>query len=373
MADAAMQTRYRVEGMDCVACAAKIDTAVRRLPGIEEVSVSATAGTMTVRHNGQSDLAQLERAVTGLGYGIAPADRLTGAGNAAAAKHDHAGHDHGPELHGHDHGPTTGVWWQSPKAKLTVAAGIALIVAYGVGKLVPAIAPWAFIAAMLVGLVPIARRAFMAARAGTPFSIEMLMTIAAVGAVVINAGEEAATVVFLFLVGELLEGVAAGRARASIQGLTALVPKTAFVETDGRTEEVPAESVAVGAILLVRPGDRIPADGVIVSGESAIDEAPVTGESIPKRKRVDDVVFAGTINGDAALRIRVTAAASDNTIARVVKLVEEAQESKAPTERFIDRFSRYYTPGVVAVAALVAIVPPLRRGSSGFTRASPYC
>ena len=122
--------------------------------------------------------------------------------------------------------------------------------------------------------------------------------------------------------------------------------------------------MAVGAIILVRPGDRIPADGVIVSGESAIDEAPVTGESTPKRKRVDDAVFAGTINGDAALRIRVTAAAADNTIARVVKLVEEAQESKAPTERFIDRFSRYYTPGVVAVAALVAIVPPLLFGAA---------
>ncbi len=118
----------------------------------------------------------------------------------------------------------------------------------------------------------------------------------------------------------------------------------------------------MGAIILVRPGDRIPADGVIVSGDSAIDEAPVTGESTPKRKHVDDVVFAGTINGDAALRIRVTAAASDNTIARVVKLVEEAQESKAPTERFIDHFSRIYTPGVVAVAALVAVVPPLLFG-----------
>jgi Zn2+/Cd2+-exporting ATPase len=362
MADAATQTRYRVEGMDCAGCAAKIDTAVRRLPGIEDVSVSSAAGTMTVRHNGQGDLRQLERAVTGLGYGIAPADWRAVGGKRGAAKHDHGGHDRGPELHGH--GPTTGPWWQSPKAKLAAASGIALVVAYGVGKLVPAVASWAFIAAMLVGLVPIARRALMAARAGTPFSIEMLMTIAAVGAVIINAGEEAATVVFLFLVGELLEGVAAGRTRTSIQGLTALVPKTALVEADGRTDEVPAESVAVGAIILVRPGDRIPADGVIVAGESAIDEAPVTGESTPKRKRVDDTVFAGTINGDAALRIRVTAAASDNTIARVVKLVEEAQESKAPTERFIDRFSGYYTPGVVAVAVLLAIAPPLLFGAA---------
>jgi Cd2+/Zn2+-exporting ATPase len=204
----------------------------------------------------------------------------------------------------------------------------------------------------------------MAALAGTPFSIEMLMTIAAVGAVIINAGEEAATVVFLFLVGELLEGVAAGRARASIQSLTALVPKTALVEEAGVSREVPAESLAVGSIILVRPGDRISADGVIVSGDSTIDESPVTGESVPVRKSVDGAVFAGTVNGDAALRIRVTAASADNTIARVVKLVEEAQESKAPTERFIDRFSRYYTPGVVAVAALVAIIPPLAMGGA---------
>jgi Cd2+/Zn2+-exporting ATPase len=204
----------------------------------------------------------------------------------------------------------------------------------------------------------------MAARNGTPFSIEMLMTIAAAGAVIIGVGEEAATVVLLFVIGESLEGVAAGRARASIQGLTALVPKTALLETDGGTKEIPADSVVVGAIILVRPGDRIPADGVIIAVECAIDEAPVTGESTPKRKRVDDAVFAGTINGDAALRIRVSAAAADNTITRVVKLVEEAQESKAPTERFIDRFSCYYTPGVVAVAALVAVVPPLLFGGT---------
>jgi len=210
--------------------------------------------------------------------------------------------------------------------------------------------------------VPIARRAIMAALAGTPFSIEMLMTIAAVGAVIIDASEEAAAVVFLFLVGELLEGVAAGKARDSIRSLSALVPKTALLEEDGRTKDVPAESLAVGAVILVRTGARISADGTIVEGESAIDEAPVTGESTPVRKEAGDTVFAGTVNGDAALRVRVTAAAADNTIARVVKLVEEAQESKAPTERFIDRFSKYYTPGVVVVAALVAIVPPLFLG-----------
>ncbi|ASS55579.1 heavy metal translocating P-type ATPase [Rhizobium leguminosarum] len=386
------ETRYRVGGMDCAACATKIDTAVRRVAGVADVSVSVMAGTMTVRHDGSSDLKTIEKKVTGLGYSVAPL-----AGNAAPAhehgsqhRHDHghdhgdhAGHDHDHEghdhaghshdhdhshdhaekeiegLHGHDHAPMAGPWWQSRKGRLTILSGAALVAAYAVGHLVPAIASYAFIVAMLIGLVPIARRAVMASLSGTPFSIEMLMTIAAVGAVIINAGEEAATVVFLFLVGELLEGVAAGKARESIQSLTALVPKSALLEDNGQTREVPAESLSVGAIIMVRPGDRISADGIIISGESAIDEAPVTGESTPVRKGVDAVVFAGTVNGDAVLRVRVTAAAADNTIARVVKLVEEAQESKAPTERFIDRFSRYYTPGVVVVAALVAVVPPL--------------
>ncbi len=430
--------RYRVDGMDCASCASKIDTAVRRLKGVEDVSVSVTRGTMTVKHDGSAELAPaIEKRVTGLGYKLALVPSTVPAPAAAALKeeacgcghdhrahdkhdhsdhdhsghdhsghdhadhdHDHSGHDHAAHdhkghghsshnhaprgdaapaaaavagvaaqpvaaaLHGHDHGPTTGRWWQSSKGKLTIAAGLALAVAYGIGKLVPGYETWIFTVAMLVGLVPIARRAIAAARVGTPFSIEMLMTIAAIGAVIIGATEEAAAVVFLFLIGELLEGVAAGKARASIQSLAALVPKTALLERDGKVTEVPAEGLAVGSIIMVRPGDRIPADGIVVSGESAVDEAPVTGESVPVRKEPGANVFAGTVNSDAVLRIRVTAAAADNTIARVVRLVEEAQESKAPTERFIDRFSKYYTPGVVIFGALVAVIPPLLMGGA---------
>ncbi len=158
--------------------------------------------------------------------------------------------------------------------------------------------------------------------------------------------------------------MAAGRARASIRGLTGLVPDTAFLERDGTTERVPAASLRVGATVLVRPGDRIPADGTVLDGETSVDEAPVTGESVPRRKAMGDAVFAGTVNGDGAIRVRVTATARDNTIARVVRLVEEAQEAKAPTERLIDRFAKIYTPAVVAVAALVAVVPPLLAGAS---------
>ncbi|ENN88167.1 Lead, cadmium, zinc and mercury-transporting ATPase [Rhizobium freirei PRF 81] len=404
MTSTTQQSRYRVEGMDCASCAAKIDTAVRRLQGVEDVSVSVTAGTMTVKHQGDEALAPaIAKRVTGLGYKVIPLPQSSapiaktedeshacGCGHdhhdhsshdhdheghdhdngSGGHRHDHAGHSHKAQvevvagLHGHDHGPTSGPWWKSAKGRLTIASGVAVAAAWAIGKMVPELDAWIFTVAMLVGLIPIARRAFMAAIAGTPFSIEMLMTVAAIGAVIIGASEEAAAVVFLFLIGELLEGVAASKARASIQSLTDLVPKTALVEKDGKISEVQAESLPVGAIILVRPGDRISADGVIASGESAIDEAPVTGESTPVRKGAGSVVFAGTVNGDAALRVRVTAAAADNTIARVVKLVEEAQESKAPTERFIDRFSRYYTPGVVVVGALVAIIPPLFLGGA---------
>jgi Cd2+/Zn2+-exporting ATPase len=372
-----IDTRFRVTGMDCAACATKVEAATRRVGGVEDVSVSVTAGTMTVRHTPEADLAQVARKVTEVGYG---ASILRGRAPKADphAGHDHAGHDHDHDhdhdhapkpdalegMHGHDHELEDGPWYATAKARLTLLCGLAVALAFLASWAVPAYAFWIFTAAMLVGLLPIARRAVIGALNGAPFTIETLMTVAAIGAVIIGASEEAAVVVILFLVGELLEGIATGRARASIKGLATLVPKTALLEANGATTEVPAESLAVGAVILVRPGDRIAADGAIVSGESAIDEAPVTGESVPKRKAPGDDVFAGTINQEGTLRVKVTAAAADNTISRIIELVEEAQESKAPTERFIERFSRWYTPGVMVVAALIAILPPLALGGA---------
>ncbi len=364
--DTIEKTRFRIEGMDCAACAAKIDRAARQVPGVRDVAVSATAGTMLVDHEPAADMERLGAAVTTLGYGVAgfgPAGRQVKPEPMAPAHGDHAGPDHSGHDHsGHDHGLSDGPWWATARAKLTMACGAALGAAMLLASAWPQAGPWPYIAAMAIGLIPIARRAFAAARIGMPFTIETLMTIAAVGAVLIDAGEEAAVVVFLFLVGELLEGVAAGRARAGIRALAALVPATALLETDGATREVPAETLTPGAVVMVRPGDRIPADGTVLSGTGSVDEAPVTGESVPKRKQPADAVYAGTINQDAVLRVTVTAAAADNTIARIIRLVEEAQETKAPTERFIDSFSRYYTPGVLVVAALVAILPPLIAG-----------
>ncbi|SHM64628.1 heavy metal translocating P-type ATPase [Roseibium suaedae] len=376
-----LQSRFRVSGMDCASCAAKIDTAVRRHAGVEDAAVSVSAATLTVTHSTETDLQGLGRKIKGLGYELTPLP--SGSGPSASTKdekpgdhdscgcghdhehHDHGDHDHGEEDgHGHHHEPLDGPWWKSKKGMQTLLTGGAVLIAYGATLAMPSLEPYAFTLAMLFGLVPIARRAVMAALAGTPFSIEMLMTVAALGAVILQATEEAAMVVFLFLIGELLEGVAARKARDGITALSALVPKTAFLETDTGISEVPADSLTVGASILVRPGDRVPADGTILSGSSSLNEAPVTGESVPVHKQAGDAVLAGTINGDGALTVQVTAAAQDNTIARVVKLVEEAQETKAPTERFIDRFARYYTPGVVVVAALVAVLPPLLAGAS---------
>jgi Cd2+/Zn2+-exporting ATPase len=371
MNNSSPQLRYRVSGMDCGSCASKIETAVRRVAGVSSVTVSVTAGTMAVQLVGSDTSSSLiEEKVTALGYKLTPlpvADKTAPTPNNdhACTDHDHnKGHSHeGGRSHKHEVSPDEQRWWQGTKAKLIFVYGAALAAACLASLPLPDLSNWFYGAALLLGLAPITRRAWIAAASGTPFSIETLMSIAAVGALAIGATQEAAVVILLFLVGELLEGVAASRSRASIKALTALMPKTAFIEHHSEVKEVPADSLAPEVIIIIRPGDRVPADGLILSGESAIDEAPISGESVPKNKKPGENVFAGTVNLSSVLRVQITAAASDNTIARIIRLVEEAQESKAPTERFIDQFSSYYTPAIVIVAALVATVPPLALGA----------
>ncbi len=395
---------WTVEGMDCASCAAKIRSAVERLPGISETKLSLMSETLSVKIDPVSgNLDRLEAVVRSLGYGLtrnaapapAPADHPQSAccvhDHADHRTHNHEGHDHasrddGGQIHAHahpsvtpakaaatkgvdhDHGlpghvhevtPDGARWFETGKGRLVILTGALLALAWIAKLALPQASSYSFVAACIIGVAPVARRAFAALRAGIPFTIEMLMTIAAIGALFIGAAEEAALVVFLFAVGEVLEGVAAERARSSIKALGALIPKTALIEENGTTRGVDAGTLAIGQVVLVRPGDRIPADGAIIDGTSGIDEAPVTGESVPKTKSVGDEVFAGSINTEAALKVRVAKAAQDNTIARIIRLVEEAQEAKAPTERFIDRFSRIYMPIVVGLALLTALIPPL--------------
>ena len=336
--------RVRVQGMDCASCAIKIKSALGNI-GHSDVDVNVAGGLVLVRVSDPTDRGRIEDAIRSLGYSVRKEE------NGSSIESDGGNGSDAP-------------WWRSAKGSLVVVSGVLVGAAFIVGQVAPSFSPWPFVVATLVAIVPVARRAFEAARAGVFFTIEMLMSIAAIGALAIGAAEEAAVVVFLFAVGELLEGVAAARARRSISALSALSPKTARVIEGDTVKEILAINLGPGQLVAVRPGDRIPCDGRIVNGQSGIDESPVNGESVPRGKGPGDDVFAGTINIDAALRIQVTKAAADNTIARIVRLVEQAKEAKAPVERFIDRFARVYMPVVVAIALLVALVPPVLAGES---------
>lgn len=340
--------RIHVGGMDCGACALKIETAMNKLPGVSAVSVSYQNETLNLAlDQEQTPLGKVEEQIRSLGYEPSPVP-VTAARALPTLK---------PGPH----------WWQTGKGKLVLLTAAMLALGLLLEHLVPKYGVIIATAAALISVLPFGRRALSGALAGSPFSIETLMSVAAIGAVVIGEAEEALVVVFLFAVGEVLETVAAGRARAGIEALIKLIPRTARVEREGKIIEVEAEILEVGDIAIVRPGDRLPSDGEVVEGSSEVDESPVTGESIPVFKSEGSEVFAGSINANGELRIRISHKAADNTIARIIHLVEEAQESKAPTARFIDRFSRWYTPAAMLVAGLIIVVPPLIMGGDWMT------
>ncbi|MGE0007423.1 MAG: heavy metal translocating P-type ATPase [Parvibaculaceae bacterium] len=339
--------KFKVTGMDCAACARKIETAVARIPGASAVKVGVASETLSVTLAEPGRQGEVARTVASLGYGIS---------GETVQPDDHGGH----ESHAQ---PIEGRWWRSAKGRLVLLSGALLAFAYLLTLALPPLSSYMFLAAGIVGVIPVFRRAAASARAGVLFTIETLMSIAVVGAALIGAMEEAALVVFLFAVGELLEGVAAGRARSGIKALAGIAPKTAMVETPDGLIETPIGKIAVGAVIAVRPGDRVPADATVISGISALDESALTGESVPRVKEPGDLVLAGSINGEALLRCRVESEARDTLIARVVRLVEEAADAKAPTERFIDAFSRIYMPAICALALAVALLPPLALGA----------
>lgn len=345
--------QYRIEGMDCASCVGKIETALTRMPGVSDIQLNFATEKLelTLAPDATTQIDDIEKTIKRLGFGIsATIDESIAANsdNQSAIEQQR--------------------WWQSRKGKQVVSLGILMSVAYALSLLFPDYGMWFFAVAVIVGVFPFVRKASALAMTGTPFSIEMLMAVAALGALIIGEPEEAAAVVFLFSVGELLESVAADRARAGIRALASLVPKTAILlDAQGGQRDVPADSLQIDDLVLVRPGDKVSADGVIVQGASSLDDSPVTGESIPVAKTVGDEVFAGSINMEGALQVRVEKTAADNTIARIIELVEQAQASKAPTARFIEKFSRYYTPAVMAIAALVIIIPPLAMGGEWAT------
>jgi len=330
----ASQLTLQVEGMDCASCTSKIEGAVCNLPGVENVSVNYTNQRLKLDLDERTtSAAAVQKTVENLGYKVSK----PGEKPQTADRH----------------------WWQTRKGNLVIASAALLVLASILSLVLPQYAFYAFSAAALLALAPMARKSVLSTVAGQPFTIETLVTIAVIGAIIIDQAAEAAVVVLLFSIGEMLEMLAAAKARKSVQALANLVPKTALLLTNGATREVAADSLEIADVIEVLPGGRIPADGVILRGESAVDEASVTGESIPKRKIAGQGVFAGSINLEAVIRVRVEKAAENNMISRILQMVEDAQASKAPTARFIERFSTYYTPGVIIVSALIAILPPL--------------
>lgn len=336
----------RVDGMDCGACATKIETALKRVPGVSDIDVNYSLQRLTLAYDAdRTSPSAIRERIRVLGY--------TPSGDSDPTSEVGAASDE--------------IWWRSRKAHLALASALALAAAFVIARLAPGWTTWVYAIATLVGLVPIARRAAAGAVAGTPFSIETLMSVAAAGAIAIGEAEEAAVVVFLFAVGELLEGVAASKARAGIRALVDLVPRSALREREGVVEQIAAAELAVGDVVVIRPGDRAPSDGEVISGTSEVNQAPVTGESVPVTKEPGSEIYAGSINGNGQLRVAITKAAADNTIARIIHLVEEAQGARAPMARFIDRFSAWYTPAAMAVAALIIVLPPLLLGAEWHT------
>jgi Cd2+/Zn2+-exporting ATPase len=356
--------RIKVEGMDCASCAREIETGLSRVPGVSDISVNTMTETLSLSAAEAGVALAVVSVIRDLGYKTTLLETASVPAKAASHRdHDHSDHDDND-----DHGaPIDGPWWQSDRGRLVIVSGVLVGAAFIAAYVFPLVSYYVYLAACVVAGLPVALHAFKALRHGSVFTIEMLMTIAVVGAILIGAAEEAAVVVFLFAVGELLEGVAAGRARAGIKALATIAPKTAQLETPNGVVETPIEKVEVGSVVVVRPGDRVPADGTILSGSSSLDESALTGESMPKPKREGETVLAGSINQEAVLRIKVEKPLTDTLIARVVRLVEDATEAKAPSERFIDRFSRYYMPAICGVALIVVLVPPLLFGEPRHT------
>ena len=339
---------YKIAGLSCIDCAGRIQASVGQLKGIDKCEVDHNTGNLVVWLTSPDfDAAPIAQIVKDTGHELVTERRPTPAGNPIAEFFR--------------------FMFASRETALTVIAGALALVGLALSATnAPSPARVVvFATAIAVGSLFVARHAFQEVWIARSLGINTLMVIAVAGAIVIREWAEAAIVVVLFALGEALESYATERARGALESLLDLVPPIALrLQRDGSTEEVGVEQLTIGDRVLIRPGDRISVDGVIRAGQSAIDQAAITGESIPVDKVPSDEVFAGTVNTSGALEVEVTHLATDNTLSRMVKLVEEAQSRQAPVQRFVDRFARIYTPAVTFIAALIAGVPPLFFGQS---------
>ncbi len=344
---------YQLAGLHCADCADKVASVTARLPGVFDTNASYASERLTATlDRGVAAPASLVAQVEGLGYRVLPPSSAAGAAPASAPAHGE--HDHGVAGHVSDRRRLP------PDLALSLVAGATLLAGFITQQAGgPA---WAWLPTYLVAYLAggwHATNHAVRAMAVARFDIDLLMVVAALGAATLGAWAEGALLLFLFSLGHALEHLAMNRARSAIRSLADLTPKTARVRRDGVEVEVPALELGVGELVIVRPGERVPADGRVVHGASHVDQAPITGESMPVRKGVGSEVYAGTINQAGALEVETTRAPEDTTLARVIKAVEGAQSAKSPTHRFTDRFQRTFSPIVLGATVLLIVLPPL--------------
>lgn len=337
------ETKLKITGLDCMDCARGLEASVEKLPGVEEVSLQFFDGVMTVAGDvAQKDLLMM---ITAMGYGVA---------------------DEGQEGQNPADEPNAvlGFWrylLAQVESRLALIAGLVVLLSLALGWL--GTPEWVVVSLQIGALMlagwPIARSGLVNLWVNHTFNINFLMTLAGIGAVVIGEYAEAASLILLFDLAEALEGFTNERARGTISRLTSLTPTHAVKLEDGIESLVPVERLVVGDQFIVRPGERLPLDGVIVEGESDLNQAPITGESLPVWKNVGDEVYSGTVNGSGRLIVEVTRLVADSTLHRIVEMVTEAQSLQSHSQKFIDKFAKYYTPAMVVLAILMASILPL--------------
>lgn len=325
---------WRIEGMDCPSCARKIETAVNNINGVSHAKVLFATEKLVVTYKDVSLIKMIETVALENGFSLN--SNLTRSST-------------GDELRYFD--------FFKQNIRL-VSLTIAMLVSFALQSFFPNFSAGSFVAICLLGLMPIVRKAIILGKSGTPFSIETLMSVAAIGALYLGETAEAAMVLLLFLMGEKLEAYASSRARSGVQSLMALVPEEACKIIGGERISVAACDLVPGDLIEVSPGSRLPADGVIQSSAS-FDESALTGESLPVEHHQGDQVLAGSVAVDKVVQLQVTSQQGENAIDRILHLIEEAESHKAPLERFLDKFSRWYTPAMMLLALVVIITPPL--------------
>ena len=326
------KTVFRISGMDCGDCAAKLEKRIANMPGVKSAIFNFGAGKLLVEHGiADSDIIHV---VKQAGYG--------------AIKEDKAARQPQVET----------VWWKNVRTLATVTSGVLLAIATVLDWLGMAAGGvvWLYALTAIVGGFHAAKSGLYGLRS-LSFDMNFLMTVAIVGAAVIGEWSEGAAVAFLFSFGNALQVYTMDKTRRSIRSLMELAPPEALVRRGKEEVRLPVEDIVVGDIIIVKPGERIAMDGIVRSGVSAVNQATITGESIPVEKAAGDAVYAGTVNEHGALEITVTKTADNSTLARISHLVEEAQAQKAPSQQFVDVFAKYYTPIVLALAAGVMVLP----------------